>query len=362
MLCGGDLKEVLKIIKRSSDARVIYRANALNLRRKGLTMVEVADFLEISVRTVFNIEQNYEEGGLEKALYDDPRPGQPVVFDDRVKAQIVATVCSEPPEGFDRWSLVLLQEYAKKSGAVSSISHESIRIILQEHDIKPWRQKMWCVPELTEEFIARMEDVLEVYERKVDLKKPLICLDEKPIQLLENIRPPSGLLPGKEKRIDFEYQRNGTCSVFCAVEPHKGKYINRVTERRTSADFAKFLSSVERQYSEASKIILVMDNLNTHRLKSLVDFYGEEEGSRIWNRFEVHFTPKHGSWLNQAEIAINLYARQCLGKARIPSIELLRKKTAAWNKITNRKKVPIKWKFTRKLAQEKFKYNRQELS
>lgn len=361
MLSNRDRDEVLKLIKSSSDPRVIYRANALNLRWKGLTMVEVADFLEISVRTVFNIERNYEESGLEHALHDDPRPGQPIVFDDRVKAQLVATVCSDPPEGFDRWTLSLLQESSVQSGTVSSISLESIRIILQEHDLKPWRQKMWCMPELTDEFIEKMEDVLEVYEREIDPEKPLICLDEKPIQLLEDIRPPSGIAPGKLKKIDFEYRRKGTCNVFCAVEPHKGKYINRVTERRRARDFAKFLSSIERQYSDAKKIVLVMDNLNTHCLKSLVDFYGEKEGSRIWNRFEIHFTPKHGSWLNQAEIAINLYARQCLGKARIPTIELLRKKTAAWNKITNRKNVSIKWKFTRKIAQQKFNYDRQVL-
>lgn len=361
MLSSSDYEEVCKVIKESSDARVIYRANALNMRRKGLTMIEVADFLEISVRTVFNIEQNYEEGGLEQALYDDPRPGQPVIFDDRVKSHIVATVCSEPPEGFDRWTLELIKGRLEGEDVVESISIETIRIVLQEHDLKPWRQKMWCTPVLTEEFIEKMEDVLEVYEREVNLKKPLICLDEKPIQLLEDIRPPSGISPGKEKRIDFEYRRNGTCSVFCAVEPHAGKYINKVTERRTGADFAKFLGSIERRYSSASRIVLVMDNLNTHCLKSLVNFYGKKEGTRIWNRFEVHFTPKHGSWLNQAEIAINLYARQCLGKARIPSIDILRKKTLAWNKITNRKSVPIKWKFTRNDARDTFNYDRQKL-
>lgn len=356
MLRAKDLESILEIIKHSSNAREIYRANALNLRRKGLTMVEVADFLEISVRTVFNIEQNYEDGGLEKALYDDPRPGQPITFDDRVKSQIVAVVCSEPPEGFDRWTLNLIQDNAVKTGVVSSISLESIRIILQEHDLKPWRQKMWCVPELNQEFIEKMEDILEVYEREEDPKKPLICLDEKPIQLLEDTRPPSGIAPGKVKKVDFEYKRNGTCSVFCAVEPHKGRYINRVTKRRTGADFAKFLRALERQYSDAEKIVLVMDNLNTHTLKSLTNFYGKEKGEAIWNRFEVHFTPIHGSWLNQAEIAINIYSRQCLGKARIHSIDILRKKTAAWSKVINRKKVLIQWKFSRQKARDKFKY------
>jgi len=357
MLKLKDKEKILEIIKNGTDARVIYRANALNLRSKGLTMSEVADFLEITSRTVFNIEKNYETNGLQNALHDDPRPGTPIKFDDRVKSHIIAFVCTEPPEGFDRWTLELIQERSVKEKIVDSISLESIRIILEEHDIKPWRQKSWCVPDLDEEFIDRMEDVLEVYERMPNDRSPLVCLDEKPIQLLEEVRPPSGIAPGKIKKVDFEYKRNGTCSVFCAVEPHSGKYINRVTERRTGNDFAKFLSSIERCYRDAEKIILVMDNLNTHKLKSLTDFYGEEEGNRIWERFEVHYTPKHGSWLNQAEIAINMYTRQCLGKTRIPDIELLRKKTKAWNKVVNKKKVKICWKFTREKAQEKFNYS-----
>ena len=356
MIKKSDRQKILEVIKKSTDAREIYRANALNLRSKGLTMAEVADFLEITVRTVYNIEKNYEEGGLDKALHDDPRPGQPLQFDDRVKSQIVAIVCSDPPEGFDRWTLELIQDQAVKDGFVDSISHESVRLILEEHDLKPWRQRSWCVPDLDEEFIEKMEDVLQVYERKADPLKPLICLDEKPIQLIEDIRPVSGLSPGSPKKVDYEYKRKGTCSVFCAVNPHEGIHFNKVTERRTSKDFAKFLASLERKHQKAKKIVLVMDNLNTHTKKSLTDFYGEIEGSRIWDRFEVHYTPKHGSWLNQAEIAINIYSRQCLGKTRIPDIETLRKKTNAWNKYANRKKVKINWTFNRESAREKFDY------
>lgn len=357
MLKSNEKEKILEIIKKGTDARVIYRANALNLRAKGLTMIEVADFLEITSRTVFNIEKNYYEGGLEKALYDDPRPGTPIKFDDRVKSHIVAFVCSDPPEGFDRWTLELIKERSIKDKIVDDISLEGIRIILQEHDLKPWQQKSWCVPDLNEEFIKNMEDVLEVYEREQNDEEPLVCIDEKPIQLLDEVRPPSGMSPGKINKVDFEYKRNGTCSVFCAVEPHSGKYVNRVCERRTGNDFAKFLSSIERMYPKAKKIILVMDNLNTHKLKSLTSFYGEKKGNEIWNRFEVHYTPKHGSWLNQAEIAINMYTRQCLGKSRIPTIDLLRKKTKAWNKIVNKKQVKINWKFTREKAQEKFNYS-----
>ena len=150
-------------------------------------------------------------------------------------------------------------------------------------------------------------------------------------------------------------KRTGTANVFCAVLPQEGVYINRVTKRRTSSDFAKFLASIERKFSDSRKIILVMDNLNTHNKSSLVEFYGEKEGKRIWDKFDVYYTPTHGSWLNQAEIAINMYSRQCLGKSRIPTIEGLRKKTKFWNHSVNSKGVTIKWKFDRKKACEKFK-------
>lgn len=326
------------------------------MRSKGLTLAEVADFLEISVRTVCNIEDNYAEGGLDKALHDDPRPGAPRRFDDRVKSYVVATVCSEPPEGFDRWTLELIRERIVQREIVESISTETIRLILQEHDLKPWRQQSWCVPRLDEEFIERMEDILEVYERPADARLPVVCLDEKPIQLLDEVRPPSGMLPGQCKRVDYEYKRNGTCNVFCALEPKRGKYLTQVTPRRTAEDFARFLAALAPRYASSEKIVLVMDNLNTHRIESLIETFGEEKARKLWNRFEVHYTPKHGSWLNQAEIGINIYARQCLGKSRIPDLETLAKRTKAWTAIVNKRRVTINWHFTRQQAREKFDY------
>ena len=201
-----------------------------------------------------------------------------------------------------------------------------------------------------------MEDILALYERPADPRIPLICLDEKPIQLLDDVRPSSGMLPGQCKRVDYEYKRNGTCNVFCAVEPQRGKYFTAVTSKRTAKDFARFLAALARRYASSQRIVLVMDNLNTHRVESLIGYFGEEKAKELWDRFEVHYTPKHGSWLNQAEIAINIYARQCLGKSRIPDLETLHKRTKAWTAIVNRKNVTINWHFTRKQAREKFDY------
>jgi transposase len=233
---------------------VIYRANALNLRSKGLTLAETADFLEITVRTVYNIERNYESGGLEKALHDDPRPGAPVQHDDRVKSYVVATVCSDPPEGFDRWTLDLIQAELLEKNIVDSISRENIRLILKEHDLKPWQQQGWCVPRIDEEFIERMEDVLDVYERPQDSRNPVICIDEKPIQLLAHVRPDSGIAPGRPAKVDYEYKRNGTCNVFCAVEQKAGRYIAEVTKQRKGPDFAEFFNDLQNRYVHAEKI------------------------------------------------------------------------------------------------------------
>lgn len=346
----------LQLVLKTGTAREVTRGHALNMRYKGCTVMEIADYLEMTPRTVINICNAYRETGLERAIYDDPRPGRPIEIDDRIKCQIVATVCSNPPEGFDRWTLVLLKEQVERQRVAKSISTESIRLVLQEHDLKPWQQKMWCIPELDDEFIKRMEDVLDVYERPYDAATPVVCLDEKPVVLHGDKKEPKPLEEGRPKRVDYEYIRNGSVNVFCAVEPKTGIYLNRVTPKRDAAEFAKFMNATESKFSDAEKIILVMDNLSTHTEKSLLKYYGEEEGQKLWQRFEVHYTPKHGSWLNQAEIAIGMYQRQCLGGSRIPDIHTLRKKTAAWNKIINRKKVTINWNFSTLDARDKFDY------
>jgi transposase len=352
----GDKEKIKHILKKGDSARKISRAHVINLRCKGYTVIEVSDVLEITPRTVINVTNNYEEGGLAKAIEDDPRPGQPPKFDDRIKAKIVATVCSEPPEGFDRWTLELLQERAVEENIVEGISKETIRLILREHDIKPWQYKMWCVPKLNKEYIERMEKILDLYQKDYDASHPVICIDEKPVPLTGDVREIIPCRPGAPKKVDYEYSRHGSANVFCAVEPKTGIYINQVTEQKSAMDFAKFIGKVERRYKDVEKINLVIDNYCTHFGKALSRFYGEMRGEGIWDRFDVYYTPKHGSWLNQAEIAIGMYDRQCLGTSRTGDINSLRKKTRAWNKIINRKGVKIQWKFTKENAREKMEY------
>ena len=215
---------------------------------------------------------------------------------------------------------------------------------------------MWCVGELDERYIAKMEDVLKVYERPYNPAEPVVCLDEKSIALHAEVRPSSAAKPGTEARYDSEYERCGTANVFCAVEPKTGRHFTYVTPNRTGAEFAKVISKLAQQYPEAKTIHLVLDNLNIHCRKPLIDLLGEKVGGKVWGRFTVHYTPVHGSWLNQAEIEIGLYSRQCLGKRRIPDLKTLRHETLQWNRRVNRNRTKINWSFTRKAARIKFGY------
>lgn len=200
-----------------------------------------------------------------------------------------------------------------------------------------------------------MDDVLKTYERPYNPKEPVVCLDEKPILLREDVYwTPSQSKPGVPRRRDHEYARRGTANVFCAVEPKAGRRMVRPTKRRAGRDFAKMLGRISRTYPKARKIHLVMDNLSTHTEKSLTDTYGKL-GRRLWRHFKVHFTPKHASWLNQAEIEISRLSREVLGKDRIGTMAGLRRRLTPWALKANRDRRRIEWTFTRAKAKEKFK-------
>jgi len=217
---------------------------------------------------------------------------------------------------------------------------------------------MWCVAELDQNYIERMEDVLAIYEKPYEADEPVVCLDEKPIALHEDVRPPLPAKPGKPVRPDNEYKRCGTANVFGIVEPKGGRHFTTATSNRSAPQFARVVKTVVHQYPDAHTIHLVMDNLNIHCRKSIIDTFGEQEGGELWDRLTVHYTPKHGSWLNQAEIELSLYSRQCLGKRRIPILNQLQRETRVWNRNENRHRIKINWRFTRKKARKVFKYNK----
>ena len=217
---------------------------------------------------------------------------------------------------------------------------------------------MWCVADLDDDYVCKMEDVLATYEKPLNPCQPVICLDEKPVSLHAEVRPPSPATPGEIAKRDGEYKRCGTANVFCAVEPKAGRHLTLVTPNRSGAEFAKAVDILVRRHPDAETIHLVMDNLNIHCRKSLTDYFGVEYGNRVWDRLTVHYTPKHGSWLNQAEIEISLFARQCLGTRRIPDLNRLRREAKAWSRRMNRNHVTINWKFTRRKARIQFGYQK----
>lgn len=201
-------------------------------------------------------------------------------------------------------------------------------------------------------------DVLKVYEREYNPQKPVVCMDEKSKQLLEDTRTEVLGKQGKPTRADYEYKRNGTCNLFVAVEPKAGKRVVRVTKRRTKKDYVSFIKHlVTHVYKKAKKVVLVEDNLNTHNKETLIEVLGEKEGGKIARKIEWHFTPKHASWLDQAEIEIHSLETQCLNR-RIPDFHTMQSEVAACVKKRNRDKCRIDWQFTREEAKHKFKLSR----
>ena len=215
---------------------------------------------------------------------------------------------------------------------------------------------MWCIAELDQAYIQKMEDVLAIYEKPYNPAQPVVCLDEKPISLHADVRAPIPAKPGKLAKQDNEYKRCGTANVFGVVEPKGGRHFTTATPNRSGAEFARMVEHVVEQYPAADTIHLVMDNLNIHCRKSLTDCFGEQKGGDIWDRLSVHYTPKHGSWLDQAEIELSMFSRQCLGARRIPDLTTLKREARAWNRKANQKRTKINWRFTRKKARKVFKY------
>lgn len=190
-----------------------------------------------------------------------------------------------------------------------------------------------------------MEMVLDVYKRPFDPRYPVVCMDESPKQLTAETKIPIPASPGRTARYDYEYKRNGICNIFLACEPLAGKRMVKVTERRTKKDWACFLEEIALQYKSKERITLVMDNLNTHMPGSLYETFPPEKARALWDRFEFVYTPKHGSWLNMAEIELNVLTGQCLSR-RIDDIEVVNKEVQAWLEFRNNKNAKVNWQFT----------------
>ena len=199
-----------------------------------------------------------------------------------------------------------------------------------------------------------MEKLLDVYKRPYDPKRPVVCMDESPKQLIGEAIEPIEAKPGSLKKHDSTYVRNGVCNIFMSNEPLSGKRMVKVTERKTKQDWAHFLEEISNKYPDAEKITLVMDNFETHKPGSLYDTFPAEKAKSIWDRFEFVYTPKHGSWLNMAEIELNVLMGQCLSR-RIPEIDIIKNEVKAWQEARNNKNAKIKWQFTTDDARTKLR-------
>jgi hypothetical protein len=224
--------------------------------------------------------------------------------------------------------------------------------------LKPWRKQMWCIPpEQDAAFVCQMEQVLEVYKRPYDPRRPVVCMDEQPKQLISEVSPPAGGQPGQPARIDYEYVREGVCTVWMFVEPLGGWRSVPVTQTKTAVDWAQQVKALvdAPRYAVAERITLVCDNLNTHTLGSLYQAFDPEEALRIVRKLEVVHTPKHGSWLNVAESELSVLTRQCLDR-RIGRREVVATEAQTWATDRNHHQIGVDWQFTTADARTKLKH------
>jgi hypothetical protein len=305
--------------------------------------------------TIAGVAQRFVFEGVEAALGRKKQENYHRKVTGDIEARICAISCSEPPEGRSRWTMQMIANELIRLEIVEYISDSTICEVLKKNEIKPWLAKEWCIPpEANAEFVAKMEDILDVYQRPYDSLNPVVCIDETNKQLIKETRIPCE--PGQLERVDSEYERNGVADVFMIFEPLAGKRETIVTETRNSIDFAnalKFTSDI--MYPLVEKIVLVTDNLNTHNTASLYKAFSPEEAHRLANRFEWHYTPNHGSWLDMAEIEIGIMCRQALSKP-LPDMESFTKQIKAWTFKRNIECIKADWQFTTKDARIKLKH------
>lgn len=341
-------REQLTALTRSGKAaaRQIKRANILLMSEQGYA----ADFIETaghgSTSTVYRTRQRFVEEGLERALSEDPRPGARRLLDEKQEAVLVAMACTSPPKGRARWTVRLLAGKVVELIDLDAVSPATVQRRLHEKELKPWQRKMWCIPEVDAEFVASMEDVLDLYAEAPDPARPVVCIDETLKQLVGEVKEPLPAQPGSVEKFDYHYRRNGTANLFMFVDRHRGWRHVKVTERKTNADFAECMRDlVDVHYPGATLIRVVLDNLSTHRPGALYQTFPPEEARRILKKIEFHHTPKHASWLDMAEIEISVLSGQCLDR-RIGDVETLRTEVNAWQEARNATGETIRWLFS----------------
>lgn len=357
-------EELIAIVRKgkTSARKLLHALILLQSDRRGQgpirTESQIAAVVNVDEATVHRICRRFVEEGMESALdRRRHRRYRPPKLDGKAEAKAVMLACSKPPQGRKRWTFKLLADKLVELRIVDSISQETVRRRMKANQIKPWQSKQWCIPpEANAEFVAAMEDVLDVYELPDDPQRPLVCMDEASRQLIEEVRSPLAPEPGRPQRYDNEYIRNGTANLFMVFEPLIGRRHVRVTDRRTRQDWALVIRElVDKIHPEAERITLVMDNLNTHSAASLYEAFEPAEARRVLRKLDIHMTPKHGSWLNMAEIELGILSRQCLDR-RIPDRAMMQTEVAAWEAQRNTNPAPVAWRFKTNDARIKLRH------
>ncbi|MCK4507234.1 MAG: IS630 family transposase [Desulfuromonadales bacterium] len=313
------------------------------------TVTNVAEALGVTSRTIEHLKQRFVEEGFEAALVRKPRekPPRDVVFDGAFEARLIALACTDAPDGYLRWTIRLLADKAVELKFASSVSHMTVQRGFKKNELKPHLSKYWKIPPKgNAAFVAAMEDVLEVYHLPYDSDYPVVCMDESSKQMVGEVYDPIPCKPGQPKRMDDEYVRKGVAEIFMEVEPLAGKRHVAITERRTRKDWAQQIKGMlDERYPDAVQVRLVMDNLNTHNIASLYAAFEPQEARRLAERLDIHHTPKHGSWLNMAEIELSVLKGQCLNR-RIADMTTMRAEVAVWERHRNNRTRKIDWQFT----------------
>jgi transposase len=335
------------------SARKLKRAQILLAAAAGASDEAIAANVGVGESTVYRTKRRFVLGNLEAALSEEPRPGASRKLSGKDEALLIATACSSPPAGRARWTLELLADELVRLTVHASVSRETVRRRLAENDLKPWRKDMWCIPQVDGEYVARMEDVLDLYAEAPDPKRPVVCFDESPTQLIGEVRLPIPAEPGQLKRYDCEYKRNGTANLFIFLDVHRPWRKVKVTDNRAAVDFATCMRELtDVHFPKAERIRVVLDNLSTHSAGALYQAFPACEARRVLRRLEFHFVPKHASWLNMVEIEIGVLRSQCLDR-RIATQQKLKSEIAVWERQRNAAKARIKWMFTTDKARAK---------
>src|SRR5450631_4153455 len=283
-------------------ARKLKRAQILLAADAGASDEAIAASVGVGGSTVYRTKRRFVLGNLEAALSEEPRPGADRKLSGKEEALLVATACSNPPEGRARWTLELLADELVRLTEHGILSRETVRRRLAENHLKPWRKDMCCIPQVDGEYVARMEDVLDLYAEVPDPKRPVVCFDESPTQLIGEVRQPIPAKPGQLERYDCEYRRNGTVNLFIFLDVHRSWRRVKVTDSRAAVDFAACMRELcDVHFQKAERIRVVLDNLSTHSAGALYQAFPAAEARRMLRRLEFPYTPKHAGALNRVE-------------------------------------------------------------